>query len=133
MSKMMGKIMEKSIEASYTVEAALIMAITLFLMASLLTEAFRVHSQVTADMILQEALEQSAHREGETRTEEILEKANRSLQSYFRCKDMQIYIEEKEKCFEGTASGSLDSYEHKISIKAFDPEGFLRLLRAIGI
>lgn len=120
----------ESKEGSYTVEAALVMAVTLFLIASLLTEAFGTHSQVTGDMVLQDALEQAGHREAGTTAGQIAEEAGRDLSGYFRCGDMNVEIQEGALRIEGTVTGERGG---SISVRWFDPEKFLRLLRAVGV
>lgn len=117
-------------EASYTVEAALIMAITLFLIASLLTEAFGVHSQVVGNMVLHDALEQAGHIEDGQAIKEITEELNTDLKTYFWCENQTISITEEEERLIGSIKGERGS---NISIKKFAPERFLRLLRAIGV
>ena len=52
-----------SLEGSYTVEAALVMSVSLFFIAALLTGIFEVHSRVVGNMALQEGLEQYIYTE----------------------------------------------------------------------
>lgn len=108
----------------------MVMAVTLFLIASLLTEAFDIHGEVVGDMVLQDALEQTGHREEENTTKQILEDANRDLREYFRCGDMAIAIAEEILYLDGKVTGKEES---SISVKRFEPEKFLRLLRAVGV
>lgn len=117
-------------EASYTIEAALIMAITLFLIAALLTEAFGTHSQVIGDMVLQDALEQASHMEEGQEIKEITERSARDMRDYFWCGDKRMDITDGVRRLKGIVTGEKDS---NISVKKFDPEKFLRLLRAVGI
>lgn len=122
-------------EASYTVEAALVMAITLFLMASLLTEAFKTHGQIVGDMVLQDTMEQWGYLEEEKEEKEIfqkeiVQKAGHRLRSYFWCGDMRLNITESGLRINGTVN---DGHSSSISIRAFEPEKFLRLLRAVGL
>lgn len=125
-------------EASYTVEATLVMGITLFLIGALLTGAFDIHSEVVGDLILQEAMEQTGHMETLHRAGEragltageILENANRDLKEYFWCGNVTIDINETLQRLNGNVEGKQDN---SISVKKFDPEKFLRLLRAVGI
>lgn len=125
-------------EASYTVEATLIMGITLFLIGALLTGAFDIHSEVVGDLILQEAMEQTGHKEtlqragerADLTASEILEQANKDLKEYFWCGNVTIDIDETLQRLNGSVEGKQDN---SISVKKFDPEKFLRLLRAVGI
>lgn len=125
-------------EASYTVEATLIMGITLFLIGALLTGAFNIHSEVVGDLILQEAMEQTGHMEtlqragerADLTAGEILENANKDLKEYFWCGDVTIDINETLQRLNGSVEGKQGN---SISVKKFDPEKFLRLLRAVGV
>lgn len=117
-------------EASYTVEAAFIMAITLFLIASLLTEAFKIHSQIVGDMILQDTIEYWGYLAEDIKEGEILQKASQRLKSYFWCGGKQLNIEKNGRRINGTVDEGKSS---SISIRVFEPEKFLRLLRAVGL
>lgn len=116
--------------AGFTVEAALVMAVTLFLIAALLTEAFAIHGDVVGDMVLQDALEQSGHLGEKMTVEEIVRSSNRRLKTYFRCGDRALSVEKQGLRMEGMVSGASN---HQIFIKQFEPETFLRLLRAVGV
>lgn len=118
------------LEGSLTVEATLVMAVTLFLIASLLRGAFEIHSQVVGTMVLQEALEESDRREEGTKDiKEIEAQANERLKLYFRCQNGTIALNDAGRRLEGRTGGSLNG---DISIKKFNPEKFLRTVRAFG-
>lgn len=124
-----GKGMRK-LDGTLTVEAALIMAVTLFLIASLLRGAFEIHSQVAGNLVLQEAMEQAAHREeGTPEINSIEAEADRRLKMYYWCQNGSISLRDGRGRLEGRTGGSLDS---EISIKKFNPEKFLRTVRAFG-
>lgn len=116
------------VEGTLTVEAALVMAVTLFLIASLLRGAFQIHSQVVGNLMLQEAMEQADHREEGTSEISFIEaEADRRLKLYFWCQNGQLRLKDERRRLEGRTAGSLDS---DISIKKFNPEKFLRTVRA---
>lgn len=125
-----GKWFTASREASYTVEATLIMGISLFLIGSLLTGAFNVHSEVVGNMILQEAMEQTGHIEDGQTADYFISAANKDLKAYFWCGNEEIDIMENGQRLNGSVMGKQNGH---ISLKKFDPEKFLRLLRAVGI
>lgn len=116
--------------AAYTVEAALVMAVTLFLIASLLSASFEVHGEVVGSMVMQQSLEQAGYMEEGQMISEIEEEGNRDLSTYFRCSDRGFQLSQQGRRIEAAAFGSSGS---RISIKRFEPERFLRLLRAVGI
>lgn len=117
-------------DGSYTVEAALIMAITLFLIAALLTEAFHIHGEVVGDMILMDTMEQWAYPEEHVSEQEISQKAEKRLKTYFRCQQKQLEISESRSRINGNVR---DEKDRSISVRVFEPERYLRLLRAVGI
>lgn len=118
-----------SVRGSLTVEAALVMAVVLFLIAALLRGAFEIHSQVAADLVIQEALEMANHQEeGSLPLEEIESRAGRRLRLYFWCQNGTIKLKEDKRRLTGVAGKSVSG---SISIKKFDPEKFLRLVRAL--
>lgn len=118
-----------SVRGSLTVEAALVMAVVLFLISALLRGAFEIHSQVAANLVIQEALEMADRREeGSLSLEEIESRAGRRLRLYFWCQNGTIKLKEDKRRLTGTAGGSVSG---SISIKKFDPEKFLRFVRAL--
>lgn len=122
--------MKEEKEASYTVEAAFIMAVTLFLIACLLTEAIKIHSQIVGDMVLQDTMELWGYLEEDKEEKEIVQKADQRLKSYFGCGNKQLNITEDGRWINGTVNEGQSS---SISIRVFEPEKFLRLLRAVGL
>lgn len=117
-------------EASYTVEATFVMIIALFLIGSLLTGAFDIHSGVVGNMILQETIEQTGHMEDGQTANNFINAANRDLKAYFWCGNGEVDIKENGQRLSGSVTGKQDG---NISVKKFDPEKFLRLLRAVGV
>lgn len=121
------------LEASLTVEAALVMSAMFLFIASLLTGVFEIHARVTGNMVLQEALEQYVHLEVEEAAQSAREMESRAQQDYrgyFWCGGGRIVLEEAGNRLEGAAEGKTKT---NISVRKFDPENFLRLLRAAGV
>lgn len=117
-------------EGSVTVEAALVMSILLFFIASLLTGVFDIHTRVTGNLILQETLERYVHLEEEESAAELESNAQRDYRGYFWCQRGSIALSESG----GRLSGIVkDKCETDITVRKFDPENFLRLLRAAGV
>lgn len=129
----MRKTMNLCLQASLTVEAALVMSAMFLFIASLLTGVFEIHARVTGNLVLQEALERYVHLEDEEEGQSVRElgsRAQQDYQSYFWCGGGRITLREAGRMLEGKAEGKTQT---NISIKKFDPENFLRLLRAAGV
>ncbi len=121
------------LEASLTVEAALVMSAMFLFIASLLTGVFEIHARVVGNMVLQEALERYVHLEEEEEGQSERELESRTQQDYrgyFWCGGGRIALRDAGHRLEGEAGGETET---NISVKKFDPENFLRLLRAAGV
>lgn len=121
------------LEASFTVEAALVMSAMFLFIASLLTGVFEIHARVVGNMVLQEALEQYVHLEEEEEgqsAQKLESRAQQDYRGYFWCGGGRITLREVGHRLEGEAVGKTET---NISVKKFDPENFLRLLRAAGV
>ena len=110
------------LDASFTVEAALVMSALFLFIASLITGVFDIHARVAGNMVLQEALECG--------TRLVESNAQQDYRGYFWCGGGNISLKEKGNRISGTAKMKTET---DISVKKFDPENFLRLLRAAGI
>lgn len=121
------------LKASLTVEAALVMSAMFLFIASLLTGVFEIHARVVGNMVLQETLERYVHLEEEEEGQSARElevQAQQDYRGYFWCGGGRIALREAGNRLEGEAE---DKTETNISVKKFDPENFLRLLRAAGV
>ena len=124
------------LEASYTVEASLVMAVAVFFLAALLTGIFEVQSRVAGQFVLQETLECCVSWEGEIPgKEEQVSDAFKDdqlsrLRSFFWCGKAGMDIKESADGFEGWVDTGTET---EIHVKKYDPEGKLRLFRAFGI
>lgn len=137
---------QRSLEGSYTVEASFVMACALFAIAVLLTGIFQIHGRVVGNFVLQEGLERllcleedpiAGNKSGEQvrealREEELKEEELARLRSYFRCGRAELTMEKKGSRLTGKVNTGFErELETEISVKEFEPETFLRLLRAI--
>lgn len=120
----------QGIDASVTVEAALVMSAMFLFIATLVTGVFEIHARVAGNMVLQEALECGVHLEEEKALMELEQDAQQDYKGYFWCQGGRITLAEKGDRLTGTASGTSET---DISVKVFNPERFLRLLRAAGV
>lgn len=149
-----------SLSGSYTVEASLVMSFTLLFIAALSTGVFQVHSRVVGNFVLQEGLErliyletagneevaentESAANMGKAGNTDIVEEAEmaknmediaeeevRRLKSFFWCGGSTLEIRRGAGRFSGSVKTAA---ENEISVKDFDPETFLRIVRASGV
>lgn len=117
------------LEGSLTVEAALVMSVLLLFIASLITGVFEIHTRVAGNLVLQETLEKCMHLE-EQQIYELEREAKQDYRGYFWCGDGSISLEESADRFSGVVK---DKSETSITLKKFDPENFLRLIRAFGV
>lgn len=123
----------KELDASYTVEASLVMAIVLFFLAALLQGMFLVHGRVAGRFVLQDALERcmALEKNEENMTvEKVEQQAAERLHGFFRCGNAELRLHYGESGF----SGAVDTgVETEIVITEFDPEKQLRLFTAMGL
>lgn len=125
--------MEKKIGAVITVEASLVMAAVLFVCGALISQGFYVHERNTGMLILMDALEQVQTGRKETDTAETSEQwANRALNAFYRCGG-QIEIIKKENHLTGNFRRRNGRTEGSVQMRLFEPERFLRMVRAGGV
>ncbi len=123
-----------ALQASITVEASLVMAVVLFTCAAVLGEGFRVHERTAGMLILMDAAEMA--QTGIDRESSIKESekwANRAISSFYRSAGNSISIEQKGKDLIGVLNNRKGREEGTVQIKQFEPQQFLRIVRAIGI
>lgn len=135
---------------SYTVEASLVMSFALFFIAALLTGIFQIHSRVVGSFVLQEGLERliyledseagdsvegkdasGKNAEGKAAGGTVEEEELRRLRSFFWCGGAELTMQSELGRFSGRVEAA--GTENRISVKDFDPETFLRILRAAGV
>ena len=116
-----------------TVEASFVMAVVLFTCMALVKEGFQIHSRTTGMLILMDAAEQvQSSMEKEQSEKECEDWANRALKAYYRCGDRKITLNRRGQHLEGSLKNGKGETEGMIEIELFDPERFLRMVRALG-
>lgn len=120
-----ASLMRSHLDGSYTVEAALVMSLTLFFLAALLNGVFTVHSRVVADFVLQEALERCVFPLCE---EDVLEETEKQMQAelkgFFGCGSIPLQIGEHGTKKKGTVGQPVFL---ELSVKEYEPEAVMRL------
>lgn len=124
------KPVQRCLNGSLTVEAALVMSALLLFIGSLLTGIFGIHSRVVGNMVLQTALECGVYREDDQSIAALESGALQDYRGYFWCGGGSLVLEEEGEWITGTVR---NKSETEISVKTFEPENFLRLLRAAGV
>lgn len=122
-------------------EAALVMSITLFFIMGLLQGVFDVHSRVTGNFLLQEAVEQMVFaredgRDEEVRISEIQIMAQNRLAGFFCCEEMKLELAKNGNRMEGSVEMEAFPGKRKIitelSVKEYKPEETLRIQAAVS-
>lgn len=120
--------MKKYLKGSFTLEAAGVMAVILFGTGTIITEAGRIHDQVSEAMTVHEAAEKVCHEKNMDLGEaEAFFHRNRGLR--LRMKDDRLSLREEGKWI--CAAGRAENWEKEIRIRRFRPETFLRKITLI--
>lgn len=112
-----------------TVEASFVMAAVLFACGAILTEGFRVHARTAGMMVLMDAAE-NVQNDG---IEEAEYWANQALHTYYRCEKWSIELEKQGNRIKGSLDNDREGREGEVEMDVFEPERFLRLVRAFGV
>lgn len=117
-------------EASFTIEAALVLSVIFLAIGSLLTQAYRLHDRVIGSMILQETTGQARKwRDEKSDFTELKflgeEKGNPRLLG----ERYEIQLKEYAGAVRGTAS--CGEWNHEIEMRKNMPETFLRRIQAL--
>lgn len=119
----------RRLEASYTVEAALVMGIVLWTLGFLVRSSYQMHDIVTGGMILQESVENVRYNQNEEiKTSYFSEIGQKLGEPRLWLKDFQIMISEEGKRTVGRARAGKWSME--LSMGENRPERFLRKYQA---
>lgn len=127
--------MERAWKGSLTVEASLVMAVTLFVMAALLQGVFDMHARTAGGFLLAEGLEKYVFFEAEAEQErgrfpeDLAEEQTAKLHSVFGCGRAVLSMDEEGILRVG--GKVTDRSETEMSVRCYDPEGALRKLTAI--
>lgn len=120
--------MKKHLKGSFTLEAAGVMAVILFGIGTIITEAGRIHDQISGAMTVHEAAEKVCHEKNMDLGEaEAFFQRNRGLR--LRMKDDRISLRKEGKWI--CASGRAENWEKEIRLRHFRPETFLRKITLI--
>lgn len=116
------------VKGSFTLEAAGVMAVILFGIGTVITEAGRIHDQVSAGMTVHEAAEKVRHeKEMDLREAEEFFQRNKGLRLHM--KDDRISLRKEGKWIH--AAGRAEGWGKEIRIRRFRPETFLRKITLI--
>lgn len=125
---------EQRIDAVITVEASFVMSVVLFVCAALISQGFYVHERNTGMLILMDALERVQTDRGTSDTVEAGEQwANRALNAYYRCSGCHIEIVKRGNILTGSFQHRNGRMGGSAEMKLFEPERFLRMVRAGGL
>lgn len=117
--------MNRSMKASYTIEASFIMAISLWAIVSCIQYAYQIHDQTIGAMVLQELTEIARHDESGASLEELAAHGNRLAGSPFSLPAYHFHLEQTALTIKGSVKGG--GWEMGIQMKKFNPEEFLRM------
>ena len=121
---------ERRLEASFTVEAALVLALVFMVMGMAIKEAYTIHDEITGSMILEEALERASYNRDEKKedtyfTGQAEEQGNPRLW----LGEYSARLKRKTGKISGYASAGAWTLE--LERGAFHPELFLRRTAAL--
>lgn len=119
---------KKRFDASFTIEAMLVLSIVFFTLASMLQKAYVVHDQVTGTMILEETVERIRYGR-EEKNAEILKEGERLGNPRLWLGRYELQIEGNKDKIEGRASAG--KWSKEIEMKKFWPEQLIRRYRAL--
>ena len=124
----------KMADAVITVEASFVIAVVLFVCGALISQGFYVHERNTGMLILMDALEQAQTGRENTDTLEMSERwGNQALSAYYRCGGCKIEIVKRGIVLTGSFKHRNGKTGGNVQMKLFEPERFLRMVRAGGI
>lgn len=122
--------MKGRLKGSYTVEAAFVMAVVLWVLLVSIQAGYRLRDQTVGSMAFAEAAQRLRHNETEQQEEALSWAAKRAGQP-FSCRQYDFSIELSGNPITGqSVKGSVGagSWEMEFKQGVFDPEDFLRRL-----
>ncbi len=124
-----------ALDAALTVEAALVMSVTLFATAALLQGVFDMHARTAGSFVLAEGLEKyvffeaGAEKERGRDREDVAPEQTEKLHCIFGCGNASLTLSEGGLL---RAEGSVkDKAAIDMSVRTYDPEKFLRTVTAV--
>lgn len=124
------KNMNGSLPASFTVEAAVVIAVVLWSLGFMIREAYILYDEVTGSMILEEALENARYSPLDQDCEESLAReGEKQGNPRLWLGNYKIIIEKRQSSVKGKAVSG--DWETQIEMKRHHPERFLRRIQAL--
>ena len=117
---MAGYYINKRLKASYTIEAAYIMAVVLLSLTVMILAAYRIHDETAGAMAVQEAVEKRTHLE----TEDI--ERDSPVKTVFLKDPYDVWTGTDATNVTGKGTGR--SWKLEIIHKKYEPERFLRMV-----
>lgn len=114
-----GSFIRKRLKASYTIEAAYVMAILFLSLSVMILSAYRVHDKTTGAMAVQESVEKLRHMEDREKDHDV------KVKTVYLRDEYEIQTKAAGKNIIGKGKGA--SWKLEIQTKRYEPEGFLRL------
>lgn len=111
----------KRAPASFTIEAAYVMAIVFTALSAVILGAYRIHDKTAAAMALQESIRMEEYREKDWGQERFHE-----VQKVYLKDEYHIEVKAEGKTIVGTGAGK--GWRIEIQKDMYEPEGFLRLI-----
>lgn len=121
---------ERRLEASFTVEAALVLALVFMVMGMAIKEAYTIHDEITGSMILEEALERASYNRDEKK-EDTYFTGQAEEQGNPRLWLGEYSARLKRKIGKISGYASAGAWTLEIERGAFHPELFLRRTAAL--
>lgn len=112
------------LSASYTIEAAYVMAVVLIALVTMILGAYHIHDETAGAMAVQEAVEKSSYLE-----EVWTGKENDEIRKVYLKDSYHVQVKQNGKNITGIGTGMRWSLE--IQRKKYEPEGFLRLISIV--
>ena len=101
---------------------------------ALISQGFYVHERNTGMLILMDALEQAQTGRENTDTVEMSKRwGKRALSAYYRCGGCKIEIVKRGTVLTGSFKHRNGKTGGNVQMKLFEPERFLRMVRAGGL
>lgn len=129
-----GVAVNGKLKASYTVEAAYVMAIVLWALIVSIQAAYCLRDEVVGAMALEESAQRLRHNETEPPDEAAAWAARRAGRP-FSWKEYQFHMEMTGNLLTGRkvkARGAAGTWKLELEQGVFDPENFLRMLTLVN-
>lgn len=114
-----GSFVKKRLKASYTIEAAYVMAILIFSLSAMILSAYRIHDETAGAMAVQESVEKLRHIEDREKDRDI------GIRRVYLKNEYNIETKVTGKNITGKGKGA--SWKLEIQTKRYEPKEFLRL------